>query len=72
MWLSQCQVVLGIDVIERMISGEQESEDDRVGVLPNKLQSGLATIFECPFEDRAILTRLGEDTPPAYIPKTSR
>lgn len=48
------------------------SEDDQVGVLPSALQSALLDIFGCPFEDRAILSRLAEDTPPSYVMNAGR
>lgn len=66
-WFGQCQTVMGINVIDKMFSGTQESEDDQVGVLPNELQSGLGDLFGCPFEARAILSRLAEDKPPSYV-----
>lgn len=71
-WFGQCQAVMGIDLMAKMLSGETQTEDDQVGVLPSSLQSGLADIFGCPFENRAILTRLAEDTPPDYVMNASR
>ncbi|BBN90594.1 hypothetical protein [Azospira sp. I09] len=71
-WFGQCQMVLGLDLIERMLSDAPDSEDDQVGVLPSALQSALSDIFGCPFEDRAILSRLAEDTPPSYVMNARR
>lgn len=66
-WFGQCQMVMGVDVMGKMFSDEPNSEDDQVGVLPEALQSGLADIFGCPFEQRVILSRLAEDSPPRYV-----
>lgn len=66
-WFSQCQMVMGVNLIERSLSEAPESETDQVGTLPNSLQSALADIFGCPFEDRVILSRLAEDPLPRYV-----
>lgn len=70
-WFGQCQMVLGLDFMERILSGSS-ADDDQVGVLPTALQTGLADIFGCPFEDRALLSRLAEDTPPSYVMNARR
>jgi len=68
-WFGQCQMVLGIDLIGKMLASAPGAEDDQVGVLPDDLQSALEDIFGCPFENRVILNRLAEDMPPSYVTK---
>lgn len=65
-WFGQCQMVMGVDVVGKMLSYAPKADDDQVGCMPAALQTGLADIFGCPFEQRVILSRLAEDTLPRY------
>lgn len=66
-WVSQCQMAMGVDFIEMVISGAPDAAEDHVGGLPDRLRLGFADIFGCPFERRVVFSRLAEDPPPDYI-----
>lgn len=66
-WCSSAKPPLGLPFLSpQMQVMIGETPDSReVGVLPDSLKSGLATIFGCPFENSALLDRMAMDTPPA-------
>lgn len=69
-WFGQSQMVIGVDMLENLLSDLPVTDDDRVGALPKELQSGLADIFGCPFEERCLISRLAEDALPNYAMAT--